>query len=114
MCFSLMPHVLDELATATSAKKVDEDPQQSRCGVLRRLRVTCGRSDRETGWLQWVTRLATLIERLWNVRLRRDCVAKLPLMRIANHDSLGGDGIGGSGATTWQSLSSVLSLTTSP
>jgi len=54
MCFSLMPHVLDELATATSAKKVDEDPQQSRCGVLRRLRVTCGRSDRETGWLQWV------------------------------------------------------------
>jgi hypothetical protein len=27
-----------------------------------------------------------------------DCVAKLPLMRIANHDSVGGDGIGGSGA----------------
>jgi hypothetical protein len=27
-----------------------------------------------------------------------DCVAKLPLMRIANHDSVGGEGIGGSGA----------------
>jgi hypothetical protein len=26
-----------------------------------------------------------------------DCVAKLPLMRIAKHDSVGGNGIGGSG-----------------
>jgi len=33
-----------------------------------------------------------------NVRFRGDCVAKLPLMRIANHDSVGRDGIGGSGA----------------
>jgi len=33
-----------------------------------------------------------------NIRWVPDCVAKLPLMRIANHDSVGGDGIGGSGA----------------
>jgi hypothetical protein len=32
------------------------------------------------------------------VRYKQDCVAKLRLMRIANHDSVGGDGIGGSGA----------------
>jgi hypothetical protein len=31
-------------------------------------------------------------------RFAPDCVAKLPLMRIANHDSVGGEGIGGSGA----------------
>jgi hypothetical protein len=30
--------------------------------------------------------------------LRWDCVAKLPLMRIANHDSVGRDGIGRSSA----------------
>jgi hypothetical protein len=33
-----------------------------------------------------------------NVGFGGDCVAKLPLMRIANHDSVGEDGIGGSGA----------------
>jgi hypothetical protein len=33
-----------------------------------------------------------------HVCFRGDCVAKLPLMRIANHDSVGGEGIGGSGA----------------
>ena len=33
-----------------------------------------------------------------HVRFALDCVAKLPLMRIANHDSVGGDGIGGSSA----------------
>ena len=33
-----------------------------------------------------------------DVRFQEDCVAKLPLMRIANHDSVGRDGIGGSGA----------------
>ena len=32
------------------------------------------------------------------VRFSLDSVAKHPLMRIANHDSVGGDGIGGSGA----------------
>jgi hypothetical protein len=35
---------------------------------------------------------------LFHVRCWGDSVAKLPLMRIANHDSVGGDGIGGSGA----------------
>jgi len=33
-----------------------------------------------------------------DVRCSGDCVAKHPLMRIANHDSVGGDGIGWSGA----------------
>jgi hypothetical protein len=42
------------------------------------------------------TRTWTLATR--EVRFTPDCVAKLPLMRIANHDSVGGDGIGGSGA----------------
>jgi hypothetical protein len=42
--------------------------------------------------------LADLDARKPNVRFTPDCVAKLPLMRIANRDSVGGDGIGGSGA----------------
>jgi len=36
--------------------------------------------------------------RAYVFRFAPDCVAKLPLMRIANHDSVGGEGIGGSGA----------------
>jgi hypothetical protein len=49
------------------------------------------------GALRWGSK-PDVIMREPRVRLPLDCVAKLPLMRIANHDSVGGDGIGGSGA----------------
>jgi hypothetical protein len=47
---------------------------------------------------EWPIREADIHITRPNVRFWGDCVAKLPLMRIANHDSVGRDGIGGSGA----------------
>jgi hypothetical protein len=41
---------------------------------------------------------ADVVAQLWDVCCTFDCVAKLPLRRLANRDSVDGEGISGSGA----------------